>query len=175
MPTLDPAILERLVLDQAAEALDPDVSALLAAWLDEHPADAAAATALVTDLAGIAAALHHRPAVLPPWPQRSRPWRRWTLAAAALLVTCGTGFLVRWPMGRLPQAEPRPPEQPVEKPSFVGHLRERAQHQRASQERAILTALAEAARRPVKAPIPSGAWPTAHFLGAPLPSGRNQP
>jgi anti-sigma factor RsiW len=92
---MDPAILERLMIDDALGALSPDVRALLEAFLAGDDAELAQ-WRLVADATKSALP---RPTVesLPPFP-RLRPWRiappiRMAMAlAAALLIGIGTGL-----------------------------------------------------------------------------------
>jgi len=93
---MDPATLKRLMIDDALDALPSDVSALLVAYTNERPADAAELSRWrqVTEFAG---KLADSPRVekLPPFPRQpiaTLHLRRAALATAALAASMLLGF-----------------------------------------------------------------------------------
>jgi len=104
--------LERLLIDHAAGALEPDVGELLDAWLTHDPQAAATASELreTMDLAQ-QVLRRKRPEPLPPLQVRpAQPRRRWRLSRLLVHAACAAaGFLAALAVADKVVVPPSPP------------------------------------------------------------------
>lgn len=115
--------LERLLIDHAAGALEPDVGELLDAWLIQNPQAAATASELreTMDLAQ-QVLRRKRPEPLPPLQVRpAPPRRRWRLSRLLVPAACAAaGFVAALAVANAIFPPPSPPVRivrlPVEEP-----------------------------------------------------------
>ena len=111
--------LERLLIDSAVGALDGDTSALLNAYLDDHP-DATTAAQELADTAALArrAMDESDPVVLPPFPRQRlirarRAQRLWTTARYGSAIAAGLLIGLTLSITLTQRTESRPPVRPI--------------------------------------------------------------
>ncbi len=103
---MDIHIMESLLMDQALDALSPDVAQLLQAYLSDHPEFQPLSEAIrETAVLGQKAVAAEMPTEMPRFPRerlsqkpRQAGWpsvRRWKTIAACILLGMGIGFSLR--------------------------------------------------------------------------------